>query len=325
MPKHSSKGSSKNSTKSESMWMDLHVGVSPWKEHWVTRRNKRVRGVWDASLQRETLVLHDGRKLTYFLDGPLLHRTDRLHIFCFHAMFLSGNCFLMTETPKDCVLVCVNRPGYYGSDPVPSQEYAYHAFAHDMEQLADHLGVDTFAVAGHSSGGPCALACAVCLPHRVKAVGILSGDPEYAHDGVPEKRRVNAICLGKVLPFMLKYVLCCLPLARGGREGLINDYRLETSKYSFRTEHAYQPTIVFVGEDDKVMPFEVSRHVHERLENAKLRVIPNIGHLGLLRDEVLSEFFETLCSMADGPAPVLKSLPDDDDTAASSSSFAPVS
>jgi pimeloyl-ACP methyl ester carboxylesterase len=37
----------------------------------------------------------------------------------------------------------------------------------DMEQLADSLGLDTFAVAGHSGGGPHALAIAVRLPDRV--------------------------------------------------------------------------------------------------------------------------------------------------------------
>ena len=263
-------------------------------ERWKSGRSK---GVWDAALDRETLLLNDGRKLTYFLDGPLLRRHELPHIFVFHAMFLSGNAFLMAEPPDNCILVCVNRPGYFGSDP-PSIGFTYDQFALDIQQLADHLDVPTFMVAGHSSGGPCSLACAARLPHRVTAVGILSGDPEYAHEGIPDKRRANALLLGCFLPWLLKRVLCFLPMARNGVKGLENDFRLETAPYSFRTESIKQPVMVFAGEDDKVLPMEVSRHVHARLERAQLRVIPKVGHLGLLRDEVLQDLFESLLSMA---------------------------
>jgi pimeloyl-ACP methyl ester carboxylesterase len=40
-----------------------------------------------------------------------------------------------------------------------------------MEQLAGHLGLDTFYVLGNSSGGPYSLACAYALPDRVQAAG----------------------------------------------------------------------------------------------------------------------------------------------------------
>ena len=281
------------------VYFDIHTGVSRWRERLMERlQSRRAKGVWDAALDRETLRLQDGRKLTYFLDGPLLRRHELPHIFVFHAMFLSGNSFLMKEPPDNCILVCVNRPGYFGSDP-PGIDFTYDHFAFDIEQLADHLDIQTFMVAGHSSGGPCSLACAARLPHRVRAVGILSGDPEYAHALVPDKRRINAILLGYFLPWLLKWVLCFLPMARNGVKGLENDFRLETAPYSFRTESVKQPVMVFAGEDDKVLPMEVSRHVHERLDLAQVRVIPKVGHLGLLRDEVLRDLFESLLSMAD--------------------------
>jgi len=281
------------------VYFDLHTGVCRWRERWAEKAgSRRSKGVWDAQLERQVLLLRDGRRLTYFLDGPLVRRHELPHIFVFHAMFLSGNCFLMQEPPQNCILVCVNRPGYFGSDPV-GPEYSYDDFARDMEMLADHLEIPKFLVAGHSSGGPCSLACAARLPKRVQAVGILSGDPEYAHESVPDKRQSNAILLGWFLPWLLKRVLCFLPMARNGVKGLENDFRLETSPYSFRTESVQQPTIVFSGAADKVMPFSISRHVHERLENAQFRVIPKVGHLGLLRDEVLCDLFETLLCLVD--------------------------
>lgn len=300
---------------------DIHIGISSWRES-ITRT--RSKGLWDPILDRKTLVLIDGRKLSYFVDAPTNglcgSRTNDLpHIFCFHAMFLSGNCFITKETPKDYVLVCVNRPGYFGSDPVHATNYTYEHFARDIEQLADFLQVKTFYVAGHSSGGPCALACAHYLPSRVLAVGILSGDPEYAHETVPSKRAVNAICLGYVLPFLLKWVLGCLPMAKNARKGLMNDYRLETTIYPFRTEDIIQPTIVFVGEKDSVLPLKISRHVHERLANASLNVVPKVGHLGLLRDNILSKFFQFLLNLHD-LGPKAETMTDATATSSSSSS-----
>lgn len=278
------------------VYYDIHTGVARWRERWVQRTGGRWKGVWDSTLKRNNLILNDGRTLTYVLDGPRLE-VKKPCIFVFHAMLLSGNCFLMSEAPRDYTLVCINRPGYYGSSPV-DEDYSYEIFASDIEQVADHLDLDTFAVAGHSSGGSCALACAAHLPGRVTAVGILSGDPEYAHNGVPDKRWINACCLGCFLPFVLKRLMCCLPMARHGHNGLKNDFRLENSLYSFRTESVKQSTLVFVAENDNILPMEVSRHVHERLDNARLRVIPLVGHLGLLRDDILQLLFEALVRMS---------------------------
>jgi pimeloyl-ACP methyl ester carboxylesterase len=312
-------------------WMvycDVHMGIAPWRERWYTSglnrkegrhffrwrwrcrcgHTLRQKGVWDAQLRRETFVLSDGRRLSYFLDGGngvsghSSRRHELPHIFCFHAMFLSGNSFLMADPPTDYVLVCVNRPGYFGSDPplLDHHCYTYDTFVSDIEQLADHLGLSSFAVAGHSSGGPCSLACAASprFSKRVVAVGLLCSDPEYAHESIPNKRAFNVCCLGYCLPFMFRQVLCWLPVARQSVRGMENDYRLETTRYPFHTESIRQPTLVFLGEDDKVMPLHVSRHVHERLSNVQVRTIPKVGHLGLLRDAVLRDFFETLISMA---------------------------
>ena len=190
------------------VYIDLHIGVTRWREQRLARQNRRVKGVWDYRIERENLRLSDGRMLTYFMDGPRSLEGPPLeqslpHVFVFHAMFLSGNSFIMTEPPRDCVLVCVNRPGYFGSDLPPGNDYSFEDFAADIKELADHLGLESFLVIGHSSGGPCALACAAYMPNRVKAVGILAGDPEYAHESVPDKKAISKCCVGCFLPFLL--------------------------------------------------------------------------------------------------------------------------
>lgn len=188
------------------MFKNFYVGIQSRQERRV--KKKRVKGVWDPALKREYLVLKgSGRTLTYFLDGPPPTAQNKpkkpRYIFVFHGMFLSGNTFITKEPPKDYVLVCVNRPGYFGSSGVDlkKKDYSYKQFADDISQLADHLGIDTFAVAGHSSGGPCTLACAYYMPDRVVSVGILSGDAEYAHPGVD--RNFGSDC-GKLPPVLLQ-------------------------------------------------------------------------------------------------------------------------
>jgi pimeloyl-ACP methyl ester carboxylesterase len=67
----------------------------------------------------------------------------------------------------------VDRPGYGESTFQPGRRIL--DLSGDISQLADHLGIDSFAVAGHSGGGPYALVCAHQLPGRVCKAAVLSG------------------------------------------------------------------------------------------------------------------------------------------------------
>jgi pimeloyl-ACP methyl ester carboxylesterase len=69
-------------------------------------------------------------------------------------------------------LVTADRPGIGRSDAKPNRSVA--DWAADLEELAQHLGWNRFAVVGFSSGGPFALASAARLPDRVTAVGLAS-------------------------------------------------------------------------------------------------------------------------------------------------------
>ena len=60
----------------------------------------------------------------------------------------------------------MKRPGGTGSAPLAGRTTA--DWADDVAALADHLGVERFAVMGLSSGGPYAVACASLLGDRVK-------------------------------------------------------------------------------------------------------------------------------------------------------------
>jgi pimeloyl-ACP methyl ester carboxylesterase len=70
-----------------------------------------------------------------------------------------------------------DRPGYGKSDPHPGRRVA--DAAGDVAAIADALGIERFAVAGGSGGGPHALACGALLPDRVVAVASLAGVAPY--------------------------------------------------------------------------------------------------------------------------------------------------
>jgi pimeloyl-ACP methyl ester carboxylesterase len=70
-----------------------------------------------------------------------------------------------------------DRPGYGGSTPVPGRDVA--SAAADVALVVDALGIDRFAVLGHSGGGPHALACAALLPDRVTAAAVISALAPY--------------------------------------------------------------------------------------------------------------------------------------------------
>jgi pimeloyl-ACP methyl ester carboxylesterase len=67
-------------------------------------------------------------------------------------------------------LITVDRPGVGRSDPQPGMTMP--GVAADVAALADALGLDRFAVLGHSGGGPFALACAARLAGRVTRAGV---------------------------------------------------------------------------------------------------------------------------------------------------------
>ena len=75
-----------------------------------------------------------------------------------------------------------DRPGYGGSTPNPGRDIA--SVAVDVAGAADALGIDRFAVMGHSGGGPHALACAGLLPERVLAVVSVAGPAPYDAEGL---------------------------------------------------------------------------------------------------------------------------------------------
>jgi pimeloyl-ACP methyl ester carboxylesterase len=153
-----------------------------------------------ATERAETWVrLRDGRRLHYTATGP----EHGFPILYLHGAIGSP---LRRSAALDAVIadlgvryVMVNRPGFGRSDRAPGRTMS--AFAGDVEQLADSLGFDRFALVGVSAGGPYALACAHRLPDRVRAAAVVSSlsslCPPHAVPGLPVRLRVALLALAR--------------------------------------------------------------------------------------------------------------------------------
>ena len=70
-------------------------------------------------------------------------------------------------------LIAPERPGFGFSDPLPGRTIL--DWPADLAQLADHLALDKFSVAGISAGLPYTLASAIVMPDRLHRVALISG------------------------------------------------------------------------------------------------------------------------------------------------------
>jgi pimeloyl-ACP methyl ester carboxylesterase len=123
--------------------------------------------------------LRDGRALAYAEWGPIEGRP----ILHFHGVpdgrFSWGGGSVCVD--RGIRLITVDRPGIGGSDPKPGRSVA--DWPADVEELAEQLELDRFAVSGWSAGGAYALACAGELGPRIDAVAIVGGSGRLDRPG----------------------------------------------------------------------------------------------------------------------------------------------
>lgn len=152
------------------------------------------------------IKLSDGRNLGYAEYGDPKGKP----VFFFHGTPGSRLFHPPDEVTKrlEVRLICAERPGYGDSTFQPDRQLL--DWPKDVAQLADHLDFKTFAVVGHSGGGPHTLACAYALPDRVIAAGTVAGagpaDTPNATQGMIFLNRLG-FKIGQYAPWSIWYLL----------------------------------------------------------------------------------------------------------------------
>jgi pimeloyl-ACP methyl ester carboxylesterase len=117
------------------------------------------------------LRLRDGRALGYLevgkLDGPAV-------IHCHGDPSSRLEVLLLAEeaTSLGIRLIGLDRPGIGRSDPKAG--FRMLDWPDDVAEVADQLGIERFAITGLSGGGAFALTCALKIPQRLTACGLIS-------------------------------------------------------------------------------------------------------------------------------------------------------
>ncbi len=157
-------------------------------------------------LTSRTVRLGDGR----FLGCAEYGDPEGRPAFFFHGRpgsRLEGRIAHQAAKAAGVRIISLDRPGMGLSDY--SRRRSFLDWPQDVAEAADALGIEKFAVAGYSGGGPYVAACALQIPERLTAAGIISGvgpldAPEATREMSLQHRM--AFFVGRRLPWLARAV-----------------------------------------------------------------------------------------------------------------------
>ena len=205
-----------------------------------------------------------------------------------------------------------DRPGYGGSTQRPGRDIA--SAAGDVAAIADALGVDSFAVVGHSGGAPHALACAALLPDRVRSAVPISGYAPYGADGLDwfagmseaAMASLRAAVAGRAAKERYEatakeddpgfteadrdaldgdwawFLDVVRPALAAGPGPVIDDDLALVGPWGFDVTAIGVPVLLLHGGEDRLAPVGHAHWLAERITAASLRVEPADGHISVL-------------------------------------------
>ncbi|MGV8968268.1 MAG: alpha/beta fold hydrolase [Cellulomonas sp.] len=262
----------------------------------------------------QDLVLADGRTLRYYDTGHSggAAASDGQTVLWHHGSPQTGaplEPLAVAAAARGIRLLSYARPSYGGSSPRPGRDVA--SAARDVEQIADALGVDRFAVMGASGGGPHALACAALLPDRVSAAVTLAAIAPFTaafdwFDGMTDDGGLRAAFAGRearerhgasaafdpdifipadwaALKGPWSSLDADVALANDvGQDGLIDDDVAFASPWGFDLAQIDVPVLLVQGGQDRIVPPAHADWLRRHCRRSELWLRPADGHISVL-------------------------------------------
>ena len=260
----------------------------------VTLRDGRVLHAYDrqpvGAAAGLTVVWHHGTPNIGTPPGPLFDAADRLGIRW----------------------VSYDRPGYGGSTPRIGRDVA--SAAADVAAVVDAMGIDRFAVMGHSGGSVHALACAALLPERVIGVVGAASLAPYDADGLDwfagmapsgeatlraaaagraVKEAHEAAATDEAIGFVSAdwdalagewgwFESVVGPALKDGPGGLIEDDLAYVAPWGFDPAVIRAPVLLLHGTADRIAPVAHAEWLANRIPSAELWRATDEGHVSVL-------------------------------------------
>ena len=220
-------------------------------------------------------------------------------------------------------VIAVDLLGFGYSDKPSWFDYSITSQARMVARLMNRLGIGRATMVGSSYGGAVAATLALDYPERVEKLVLIDAVANDSLKNHPILKLASIPGVGEALaPFIIDSRAYQRRRMRGtlspANHNLITNERVEgilrpltaadahhsllaTSRnwHAARIEQdahlINQPTLIIWGEDDKVIPVDDGRKLHQSILNSRLIVLRNCGHVpqeekSELFAEIVSEF-----------------------------------
>jgi pimeloyl-ACP methyl ester carboxylesterase len=210
-------------------------------------------------------------------------------------------------------LLYVDERGQGQSERVDPETLSLEVFARDVDLLAEALGLDRFALLGHSFGAivttwhatEVGTAAAYVVSGGADASEPLMADVEASLEAIGERgvaiketwEREQTVeseaelkeLLAAQMPFHFHGEV---PAGYGDEtigspEVLRHFARIGYGDFDYRPrlQNVRRPTLVIVGEHDRTTTPRAARVLHEGIDGSELVVVPNAGHMSFVEDQ----------------------------------------
>lgn len=260
------------------------------------------------------LELSDARTLHVY-DTATDAADDRLAVFWHHGTpNIGAPPEPLFPAAAQCGMrwVSYDRPGYAGSTQHPGRNVA--SAAADASSIADALGIERFAVMGHSGGGPHALACGALLSDRVLGVVCVSGLAPFGAEGLDwfagmaafGAAELRAAARGRAaledylassefdpeqftpadhaaLAGAWRWLGTVAGQAiAGGPDGAVADNLAYVAPWGFDLAQVSRPVLLLYGGADRIVPSSHGKWLARHIRSSELWLRPDDGHISVL-------------------------------------------
>jgi 3-oxoadipate enol-lactonase len=190
--------------------------------------------------------------------------------------------------------IALDYPGYGESDPA-AEGTSRDDYAAAMFAGMDSLGIGKAHICGLSLGGVVAIAMYAMAPERCRSLTLADTFAIHPQGETIFERSVAGSADLRAMAEARVDVLLAQPADPGHRDEVIETMaRIDPAAYRIGAEAVWLadqrdrarkirvPTLVLVGEEDRVTPPELSRELADLIPSARLETIPGAGHISNL-------------------------------------------